>query len=671
MLTIELRKFAEFSPIEMLNFCETRRRIKVIDDEEQEIITDTRLLSVNWFGLGLHRHCKEEPYRINEVITLNGDHGYPRSFNDKLANKPIDEFLPVVLSKSDDPVFYDLVKQHIFVYQNLLHNFLSILGERGVVSARSSDVAEIFYHPKIKKIREDRRSNKISTQDAEKVFDQILRTESDFDKTIFALLYRTGGVDRIQSYQLLIERGMVFDLNNNIMPFNVSNSYSEGIINLADSLADSKGAGFSLISNGSALQDSEWFHKKIHNLAHGVIGIQYRFDCQSTQGPIVKVISRDFANSLDGKWLINEDGSTTLIDRRIPNQLVIGERYKIRSVAWCNVSHNGKPCSKCFGKMETALPYNPYTFKGAVPGLFYGSVFGERIGQSILKSKHRIGSAMSVPFVVHPEDEDYINTDGDLIFFNESILNDKHNPMLILDKETGLDFSDYKLMDDIDELDRNHLRTYEDVKIKIAIPNPMVEGLYGLTYHNLITSVESRKGRMTKDFIQFIVDQEMVEDGKVHAVSLKGWDHRKPVYELPFVNEDLDTYRRKVEEFLKFPSLKGRFNYLIDPELHGEYIVDFWKVVNERYDGANIIIHDIFLWACMCRDPTNLDYSMPTGYDQRTFVSFHDCILNRGQGNGTQYGWQAKGLMGSPLNFLTKFRQGGVLESFLHPIARM
>ena len=81
-------------------------------------------------------------------------------------------------------------------------------------------------------------------------------------------------------------------------------------------------------------------------------------------------------------------------------------------------------------------------------------------------------------------------------------------------------------------------------------------------------------------------------------------------------------------------------------------------------------MHSIFLWACMARDPENLDYGIPTGDEPRNFVSFHEAILNRGMGNTLLYGWQASALWGQPNNLRTKNRQGGVLEAFMDPIAR-
>ena len=103
--------------------------------------------------------------------------------------------------------------------------------------------------------------------------------------------------------------------------------------------------------------------------------------------------------------------------------------------------------------MESALPYNPYTKRGAVPGLFYGSTLAEPIGQSILKTKHRIGSASAKGFVVNRADADYITGDesGDYIYFKKEILNEDSNPYLILDKETQQDFSDFKFMENLED----------------------------------------------------------------------------------------------------------------------------------------------------------------------------------------------------------------------------
>jgi hypothetical protein len=44
-----------------------------------------------------------------------------------------------------------------------------------------------------------------------------------------------------------------------------------------------------------------------------VQAVRYQTDCGSTVGPVLKLISKEFKKSLVGKWMINEDGSTTLL----------------------------------------------------------------------------------------------------------------------------------------------------------------------------------------------------------------------------------------------------------------------------------------------------------------------------------------------------------------------
>lgn len=673
MKKILLREFANLSLISALQFTERRVRIEVQDDVGDTAITDTWMLAQTWFSLIVHRHFNDEPYHIDELSLLVAKEGCQAFIDDDVLKTPIDNFLARLMPKYDDPVFYDFIKQLVFTWHNQCHNYLCIKSETGVVSARAVDIVKVYRHPKIADLKKRVMDGVTDLATAAGEFERIMMTEPEFDKSVFGLLYRTRAVNSVQSFQLIIARGDVFDLNNVILPNTVMTSYADGITNLADSLGDSKGAGFSLISNGSALQDSEWFHKKIHNVAQVVQGIRYQTDCGAITGPVLKIVSNDFKKSLAGRWRINDDGSRTLLTYDELKKLETGDVIRIRDIAWCNDSgRDGKPCSICFGKMESAIPYNPYTKKSAVPGLFYGSTFAEPIGQSILKTKHRIGTATTQSFKVNRQDVDYITTDesGDFIYFNKNILNEVSDPYIILDKDTQQDFSDFQFMDSLEDLDVTRLRTYESIKLRVNIVNPMFEDRKATQYPIIITNVASRNARMTKTLVEYLLQQPMEEEGRTFKISLKGYNPKEPAFELPLVNEDLDAYRKRVENFLKFPTINRRWDVKVTPELHGETMIAFWKVVNEKYAGANIIMHSIFLWSCMARDPENLDYGIPVGTEPRNFISLHDAVLSRGLGNTLLYGWQANALLGSPTNFLIKNRQGGALEAFVHPIAR-
>jgi hypothetical protein len=165
------------------------------------------------------------------------------------------------------------------------------------------------------------------------------------------------------------------------------------------------------------------------------------------------------------------------------------------------------------------------------------------------------------------------------------------------------------------------------------------------------------------------LEQPIEEEGKTFKISLKGFDAKEPAFELPQVNEDLDAYRKRVENKFKFDEVKNRWDHWITPEIFGEYVVSLWKVIDEKYKGANIIMTDIFLWACTAIDPNNLDYGLPGETDKRVFVSLHESIIHGGMSNALVYGYQKESLINEPYRFLVKNRKSGVLEAFMNPIA--
>ncbi|QDJ97060.1 putative DNA-directed RNA polymerase subunit beta/beta' [Aeromonas phage D3] len=668
MKKVTLREWANLSMEAMLLETQRRFRMEVVDDKDDVVITDSWMMAMTWFSLGVHRHFKDEPYHIDECCLLVSNGGRQAFVDDDTLQKPIDNFLGRVMPKYDDPVIYDLIKQLVFVWHNQIHNYLCLKTEDAAVSARSTEILDIRNHPRVADLKRRVMSKEVHMADAAKEFEEIMMGEPDFDRSVFALLYRTRGVSSVQSFQLLISRGDVTDLNQTIMPNTVLDSYADGITDLADSLADSKSAGISLISNNGALQDSEWFHKKIHNHAQVVRGVKYQQDCGSTTGTILKIISKDFRDSLSGKYRIMPDGSSVLLHKDTLKEIKTGDIVIIRSVAWC---HHGadKPCARCFGAMVSALPYNPYTKRSAVPGLFYGSTFAEPIGQSILKTKHRIGSASTKGYVVSSQDKDYITTDeaGDYLYFNEKILNEESEPFLILDKETHQDLSDYRVIESMGDIPQASLRSYQSIRLKISMENPMVPDERAYQFPIIVTTVASRDARMTKPFVEYLMTQDIVEEGRGYKISLKDFDPKEPAFILPQVNEDLDAYRKRVEDFLTV-TLRGRHDREVTPEMHGELMVALWKVVDEKYKGANIIMHDIFLFAAMARDPQNLNYSLPNCNDRRVFIAMHEGVMNRGIGNAMLYGYQNESLLSNPACYLVTNRQMGALEAFMQPM---
>jgi hypothetical protein len=168
-----------------------------------------------------------------------------------------------------------------------------------------------------------------------------------------------------------------------------------------------------------------------------------------------------------------------------------------------------------------------------------------------------------------------------------------------------------------------------------------------------------------------LLTKPIEEEGRNFKISLKDYNHKEPAFELPYVNEDLDAYRKRVENFFKFSFMTDLRSVEITPEIYGDTIIALWKIIDERYKEGNIIIHDIFLWSSTARDPKNLDFKLPEGDETGYFVPLHDTILSGGLGNALLYGWQGDSLLGDPENFLITNRRKGVLEAFMHPMTKI
>ena len=253
---ILLRDYANLTERELLTkWWKNRVKVVVKDDHGETLETDSYVLMVNWYGLSIHRAYNKIPYSIQEIFQA-------KVWNDKTIQRPINWFLQnQLMPLIDDPVETDRIKQMIYEWQIKLNNFLHFFGQGAEISALGYDILDVMDHPSMKSIKERIHSLEITIDEGEAEFKSLILEHEDFDSNTFALLARTGSVSVNQGFQTVIIRGSVFDLNNQILPNPVEASFADGLVNLADALGESKAAGKSLISNGRALEDSEWFHR--------------------------------------------------------------------------------------------------------------------------------------------------------------------------------------------------------------------------------------------------------------------------------------------------------------------------------------------------------------------------------------------------------------------------
>ena len=216
------------------------------------------------------------------------------------------------------------------------------MGQGGEVSATAFDVQDVMDNPVIVKIKEDLQAKKITIDEAEGLFKTAILHEPTLDDNTYVMFIRTGGTTVNQAFQTCITRGAVFDLNNSIMPNPIEPGFAEGITNIADAVGETKAAGKALISNGKALEDSEWFHRKLHIATNVFTSIDYYHDCGTKITIPIKVLSNDHLRSMMGKYVMVDD-KPVLLNRKSVKQFKKGDVLNVRSIAFCRHSGSGVP----------------------------------------------------------------------------------------------------------------------------------------------------------------------------------------------------------------------------------------------------------------------------------------------------------------------------------------
>lgn len=662
MLKVTLREFANASIETVYAWRGMRKRVEVEDDFGEKAISDTYALMLTWPGLIVHRHFNEVEYSVKQLIPSTDPSGKEIVYDDNTLSIPINYTLGKVMPGIDDPYVTDKIKLMVHIWQNMLNNVITVLSEEYIISARAEDVSDLMNDPGVQQIAKDVKSGKINIIEGESIFAEYVNKTKTLDHNTMALLIRTNGVSVNQAYQTVIIRGDVFDLNNDILPNTIVDSYAEGIKNLADNVADSRASGMSLVANGKGLSDSQWFHRKTHLNTAVMRKLEYMEDCGTTTTLPFLVTSKSIARSLLGKIGVDDKGNKYLIDKEFLGTIKSGDVLNIRSVAFCNSKIPGSPCGVCYGKMKSTIPFNRIVGIPSNIGMYASTSICNPLGQQMLSTKHLIRSATTVKYVVSNADATILTTNGDDIFVKKDML--RKGTKIILRANMSRHLSDLRSLDVLDDSATDKIPSLDKTTFEYEVEDIMIGGV-SKQRHSCTTSILSRQGQLSLGFLEYILEKGWVEeDRRFISVDLEDWNHKEPILTLPYTREDLDHHRQKVEGFLTFSNRNSAWKtQVVTPKVFAETLSEFWALVNQEIKGLNIIYTEIMLASCLTKDPMNNSYKLALEEGDKYFASYIACVENRGSGTLMIFE-KIQNYLSTPRSFLVKDRQPSPMEAF-------
>jgi len=664
MIKIGLREFANLPETTVLRWLGYYKSVEVTDDHDEKLITDTQSLLLTWQGMIVHRAYNSFPYSVKEVARIFIPGQDLEVCEDKLLARPLNQFLPVVMRDMKDPVEADKIKMMIHIWQAKTNNLLTAMTERFAISVTSDDLIEVMEDPGIVDIKTRVLNGTITIDEGETEFITYMATSPTLSNAMLPLLCRTGGTSYNQAYQSIIVRGAVFDLDNSIFPNPIMDSYAEGVVNLADSLAEKNGAGKALITSGKALQGAEWFHRKNQLHAAVVRSVDHFLDCNTDLPVPLKVKSKEFLHACFGKYAVQEDGSLELIDAAFAKKVEVGDTILIRSIPYCTSKDPSQPCGCCVGQMKHAFPYNTMMQMDCNIGIYSATAVCRPIGQGMLSIKHFLRNTVATPFAVRSQDKDAIRTNGDDIFLLKELC--MEGTKLIVSSAVTKELTDIRSLDNLDDVTVDKLSYFDEASLSYLEEDIMIGGKT-LYQRSVKTSIPSRSARMSKDLLEFIFDNGWeVIDKKFIAIDLSNWHHEQPLFTLPYTQEDMDIYRREVESFMAHSKRNNQWKEQeVTPARFGEVLVEMWEMLNHKFKGINILHCEVLLYAVMAKNPKHGYYGLVNGHAPRYFVSFQNAIWNRGFGTLMIYDHQ-QNVLNNFSSFLVKERQPSPFEAYWH-----
>lgn len=580
----------------------------VMDDES---IDQGRLLNASYLSQCAHRLLNEYVYGFaipyGEVVTIDGqevyDYSHPRC---KEA--------------------YETMLDYLVTMKFNLYNLCIVASNDCITSFDAFSAHEFLSHPTVRRLLNDKRQDPETLELITKRLKRALKTDHSLRATSFGLRLNANGINERSVKFTLLFRSNVTEINSMIYPVPIASSYMESVNDFRDSLKESRGGSKALNGQTKPLQDCEYFSRQVQNALMTISEFQH-FDCGTKQRLSI-FVTKDMFKDLQHMYYTDENGVDHPI--RSTSTHLIGKRIKLRTVLNCKAGPQ-HVCHKCYGNLYHQLD------KRLNPGLVTAQVTGEAIMQSTLGIKHTDFVSGVIDIAVGKARSDYLKRRSDDSM--QLVLTDEFSPNVAK--------ICFKLTDNsvVSEVEKNgdiakstnpvSLCQFEDFKVILREPIEDVNGVvksvvkidtefgtksasptYELIelYNDLTCPREDSVGRSYSDKKGFVIE---IAEGKCFPFK------EVPIMVLPFSDDDMVKFQKKLETFLKSADTKksgkqsvaaseakSLCSYSHDPE---KGVVALWELITSKIKKVNFTHIFMLVKSLSAIDPKNNDYRMASG----------------------------------------------------------
>lgn len=626
-----------------------------------ELLTSVRPTIYSSYGWDIIRQYPKVKLSVKHHLShyFPVDPTHPRGV--KLVNGSMQtKMLGVIVNDWFDayPDYHDddkiQVMRLFFNSVNRLYNELQIASEAYVGSIQVLDLVNLINHPKLRAIRDGKPLNQRSIVEIQRDMINVLKNDPELSENQICRFLRAGLTKESQLVQCIGPWGYPRDIDEYVFKHPIARGYGEGLRSFRDTLMESRTASRALHLAGPALQDTEYFSRRV-TLTGMQLANLHRGDCGSTHYMYRTLRTEKELEHFEGMWYY-DDKSKKLKDVKRDDKELLGRTLKFRYDGGCMHTDPNGICETCYGKMARNV------FKRTNIGSQSTTTTTEKNSQGILSNKHEVKTAVVQDIILDDIKAPYWKVMGGNGYglkderkglINKLIIG-KHVMVNITDalEDTGLQNINPSRVTRIDsikfitnKLDSNSQPTDDEV----AIPMDM--------------TFQHRYAYLTRDMLQYVKDHGWQFDRSGnYIIDLKDWDTDKIIMKIPEKVLSTMDFSKDLESYLE--GRKEERDERSQNEI-SDFLQGFYDLASQKLNVNFSVLQTMAFGACIVSNET-CDASLPKPWTTGSPGVANDTMVRRSMSVSMAFEGHKKFLT-DPNNFLYKNRPDHVFDWLFLP----
>jgi hypothetical protein len=417
-----------------------------------------------------------------------------------------------------------------------------------------------------------------------------------------------------QFNQGLIARGFCCEINGDIYPIPLTDSYSLGLNSAYSYMVTTSEGSKSAYINGGCIKDSEYLHRK-GQLVAPILESIHMGDCGSNVTYSFQVREGDL-RYISGKGMVNDDGVVEFIDETRTD--LIGKVINLRNPGGCIHPDDYGVCSTCVGELSHSF------YEGNNVGHIAVTVLMGRCTQTLLSFKHLIAITLLRSFPVGKTLCGYLWVDANrhTIGFRKRV--NVKDYKIYLQCSHIKHIMDVKYVDDTDDLISDRIG---------EIPSMGISMLDGSGTIEFGTIIESATVLLSKEMLRYINNNlsrfniVTIKNKEYYSLPMDEFDPKDPLFRLPIKQHDMMDQYHINSAFLESTNKAGKvIPKLSEFDKFGKAAITFMDLTKNSL-GVNLAIIELSILPYTIRG--RKDYRMSKGTNDVKFVSLDNAINNR------------------------------------------